>query len=182
MKLWSNCLWLVRNWPKISLFRHHLDWSLQKYLNDAKIYFFCSHTYIIGHYNLSVRIIDLASHATYVVCFNFFIHKWRDLQFKVDSEREIFMAIFIYSQSFCQKSAEEKIAEEILFASCFDWCLVWSSNPSFSSNKPAHYLLEHGDFLCSQNLKVLYWWLKLKIFGLMKPVWKFFIKFRRMDA
>ena len=38
------------------------------------------HTYIIGHYNPSVRIIDLVSHTTYVVCVNF-IHKWRDLQF-----------------------------------------------------------------------------------------------------
>ena len=28
---------------------------------------------------------DLASHTTYVVCVNF-IHKWRDIQFKVDSE------------------------------------------------------------------------------------------------
>ena len=44
------------------------------------------HTYIIDHYNPSVRIIDLVSHTTYVVCVNF-IHKWRDLQFKVDSER-----------------------------------------------------------------------------------------------
>ena len=42
-------------------------------------------TNIIGHYNPSVRIIDSVSHATYVVCINF-IHKWRDLQFKVDSE------------------------------------------------------------------------------------------------
>ena len=31
----------------------------------------------------------LASHTTYVVCVNF-IHKWRDLQLKVDSERQIF--------------------------------------------------------------------------------------------
>ena len=46
------------------------------------------HTYIIGHYNPSVRIIDLGSHTTYVVCVNF-IHEWRDLQFKVDSERVI---------------------------------------------------------------------------------------------
>ena len=38
------------------------------------------HTYIIGHYNPSVRIIDLVPHTTYVVCVNF-IHKWRDLQF-----------------------------------------------------------------------------------------------------
>ena len=68
-------------------------------------------TYINGHYNPSVRIIDLVSHTTYVVCVNF-IYKWRDLQFKVDSERHIFWETFhgnfIYSQSFCQKSAKRK--------------------------------------------------------------------------
>ena len=37
------------------------------------------HTYIIGHYNPSVRIIDLVSHTTYVMCVNF-------IPFKVDSE------------------------------------------------------------------------------------------------
>ena len=31
------------------------------------------HTYIIGHYNPSVRIIDLVSYTTYVVCVNFFL-------------------------------------------------------------------------------------------------------------
>ena len=41
----------------------------------------------------SVRIIDLVSHAAYVVCANF-IHKWRDLQFKVDSERQIVLRNF----------------------------------------------------------------------------------------
>ena len=46
-------------------------------------------TYLIGHYNPSVRIIDIVSHTPYVVCVNF-IHKWRDLQFKVDFERQIF--------------------------------------------------------------------------------------------
>ena len=69
------------------------------------------HTYIIGHFNPSVRIIDLVSHTTNVVCANF-IHKWWDLQFTVDSERQIFWETFhgnfIYSQSFCQKSAERK--------------------------------------------------------------------------
>ena len=25
------------------------------------------------------------------------------------------------------------------------WCLAWDSNPGFSSNKPTHYLLGHGD-------------------------------------
>ena len=71
----------------------------------------CIHTYIIGHYNLSVGIIDLISHTTYIVCVNF-MHKWRNLQFKVDSERQIFWKTFndnfIYSQSFWQKSAERK--------------------------------------------------------------------------
>ena len=41
------------------------------------------HTYIIGHYSHSVRIIDLVSHTTYVVCVNF-IYKWRALLFTVD--------------------------------------------------------------------------------------------------
>ena len=68
------------------------------------------HIYIIGHYNLSVRIIDLHSHTTYVVFVNC-IHKWRDLQFKVDSERQIFWQtsswqFYFNAQSFCQKSAE----------------------------------------------------------------------------
>ena len=52
--------------------------------------------YIIGHYNPSVRIIDLVSYTTYVVCVNF-LHKWRDLQFKVDSERQIFWELFWYT-------------------------------------------------------------------------------------
>ena len=73
--------------------------------------FWYIHTYIIGHYNPSVRIIDLVSYTTYVVCVKL-IHKWRDLLFKADSERQIFWETFhgnfIYSQSFCQKSAERK--------------------------------------------------------------------------
>ena len=31
------------------------------------------------------------------------------------------------------------------------WCLAWDSNPGFSSNKPTHYLLDHGDFNHSTN-------------------------------
>ena len=48
-----------------------------------------THTYIIDQYKPSVKIIDLVSHTTYVVCINL-IYKWRDLQFKVDYERQIF--------------------------------------------------------------------------------------------
>ena len=65
------------------------------------------HTYTIGHYNPSVRIIVLVSHATYDVCVNF-IDNWRDLQFK----EKLFMAILVYSKNFCQKSAEKKLPKK----------------------------------------------------------------------
>ena len=69
--------------------------------------------YIIGHYNSKVRIIDLVSHTTYVVCVNF-IHKWRDLQFKLDSERQIFfeklfMAVFNVSSVLSGVLLQDKI-------------------------------------------------------------------------
>ena len=44
--------------------------------------------FTVGHCNSSVRIINLVSHTNYVVCVNF-IHKWWDLQFKVDCERQM---------------------------------------------------------------------------------------------
>ena len=51
------------------------------------------------------------SHHLCIACVNF-IHKWRDLQFKADTEWQIFWETFdsnfIYSQNFCQKSAERK--------------------------------------------------------------------------
>ena len=82
-------------------------------------------TYIIGHYKPSVRISDLVSHTTYAVCVNF-IHKWRDLQFKVDSERQIFWQAFhgnFYLLSeFLPEICWEEIAKEILFVFRFD---VW---------------------------------------------------------
>ena len=75
-------------------------------------------TYMISHYNLSVRIIDLVSHTTYFMCVNF-IYKWRDLEFKVDSERQIFWETFhgnfIYSQSFCQKSERKPRKKYFIF-------------------------------------------------------------------
>ena len=68
-------------------------WSVSSDLRLCSTFSFRCHTNyihnIIGHYNPSSRIIDRVSHTTYVVGVNF-IHKWRDLQFKVDSERQIF--------------------------------------------------------------------------------------------
>ena len=81
------------------------------------------------------------------MCVNF-IHKRRDLQYKVACERQIFLKNFSgqfnYSQSFCQKSTERKSPKNtfcILF-----WCLYWGSNPGFTSNKPTYYLLNYSDF------------------------------------
>ena len=48
----------------------------------------------MGHYNLLVRIINLVFRTSYVVCVNF-IDKWRDLQFTVDSQRQIFYTLFM---------------------------------------------------------------------------------------
>ena len=111
-------------------------------------------TYIISHYSPSVRIIDLVSHTTNVVCVNF-VHKWRNLQFKVDSERQIFWETFhgnfIYSQSLCQKSAERKLPKKYFLYFVLIWCLAWDSNPGFSFNEPTHYLLDHGDFSLKDN-------------------------------
>ena len=90
---------------------------------------------------------DLVSHTTYVVCVNF-IHEWWDLQFKVDSERQIFeklfMAILFTLRVFARnllRGSRRRNTFCILF-----WCLAWGSNPGFSSNKPTHHLLDHGDF------------------------------------
>ena len=45
---------------------------------------------------------------------------------------KLFHGRFIYSQSFCPKSAE-------------DTDLTWDMNKGFTSNKPKHYLLDYGD-------------------------------------
>ena len=74
--------------------------------------------FIIGHYNPLIRLIDLVTHTTNVMCVNF-IHKWRNLQFKVDSERQIFGETFhgnfIYSQGFCQHLLRGNSRKILLF-------------------------------------------------------------------
>ena len=113
------------------------------YLSNLTLSFSPVHTYIIGHYNPSVRIIDLVSHATYVVCVNF-IHQWRDLQFKVDSERQIFWETFhrnFYLLSeFLPEICWEEIAEEILFIFRFD---VWPGARTLAF----HLISQHTTYL-----------------------------------
>ena len=80
------------------------------------------HTYIVDHYKFivlfiyySVKFIALVFQTFFVGCVNF-MHKWRDLEYKVDFERQIFRETFhgnfIYSQIFCQKFAERKSAKK----------------------------------------------------------------------
>ena len=67
---------------KVQIKCNKLDNNYHK-LQESEIIF------LIDHYNPSLRIIDLVSYTIYVVCLNF-KDKWRGLQFKVDSERQIF--------------------------------------------------------------------------------------------
>ena len=59
------------------------------------------------------------------------------------------------------------------------WCLTWGSNPGFSSNKPTHYLLDHGDFYIfkkqTQNCIVLN---KVYFFGRKENI----IRHRHLDS
>ena len=70
------------------------------------------HIYIIGHYNPSVRIIDLVSHTTYVVCVKF-IREWRGLQFKFDTEQQIFWETFHGNFYFTSEFLPEICWEEV---------------------------------------------------------------------
>ena len=58
---------------------------------------------------------------------------------------ETFYGNFISHSDFLPEFCWEEIAEKIFFVFRF-WCLAWNSNPSYSSNKPTHYLLDHDDF------------------------------------
>ena len=94
------------------------------------------HTYIIGHYNPSVRIIDIVSHSTYVVCVHF-IYKWRDLQFKVNSERQILLRKFLWyllTHRVFPRNLRRDNRRRNTFYILF-WCQAWGSNPGLSSNK-----------------------------------------------
>ena len=95
------------------------------------LFIFYTHTYIIGHYIASVRIIDLVTHITYVVCVNF-IHKWPDRLKSTPNDRffkKLFMTILFTLKVFARNLLREEIAEEILFVFRFG---VWSGTRSLA--------------------------------------------------
>ena len=73
----------------------------------------------------------------YFVCVNF-IHKWRNLEFKVDSEQQIFEKLFMVILFIYRRR------NIFIFSSS---CLTVGLNLGLTSNKPTHYLLDYGDFL-----------------------------------
>ena len=116
---------------------YNLCWCIHTYI----------HTYIIGHYNPSVRVIDLVPHTTYALYFNF-IHKWRNLQFKVDSEGQILrnfswqflFTLRVFARNLLRRNPRRNIFFHISFC-----CLTWDTNLGFASNKWALYLIDYGD-------------------------------------
>ena len=118
--------------------------------------YFNKHTYITGHYNPSVSISDLVSHTTYVVCVNF-IHKWRDLQFKVDTKRQIFWETFHGSfyllSEFLPETCWEEIAEKIWWYCIHTYIHNWSGlHPSFSHHLYCVWILYIKGWTYSFNL------------------------------
>ena len=79
------------------------------------------HAYII--WPLQPSSYSLASDTTHFVWVNF-VREWRNLQFNVDSERQIFEKLFhgrfIHSQNLCQKYGETKSPKKYFpFIFCF---------------------------------------------------------------
>ena len=115
------------NFKRLSLYNQSLKEGLllKKVSNsdENKSYI---HICIIGHYNPSVRIIDLVSHTNYVVCVNF-IHKWRELQFKVDS----FHGRFLFTlRVFVRNLMRGNCRRNTFFVFCFDvWPVTLPTRP-----------------------------------------------------
>ena len=93
--------------------------------------------YIFSHYNPSVRIIDLVPHNTYIVCVNF-IHKWLDLQFKVDSERKIFWESFSWQFYFSLRVFAKNLLPGAIIKSSACFTSIHCKISAFSSHTARH--------------------------------------------
>ena len=109
-----------------------------------------------------------------MLCVLIFIYKWRDLQFKVDSEPQIFWETshdnFFTHRVFARNLLRGNYRRNtfcILF-----WCLVWGSNPGFTSNKPTHYLLTK---LVIKSRRLDCYWSELQLLDHASWSWKNFV-------
>ena len=84
----------------------------------------------------------LMQKSTFSVIVQYFFSHRRELQFNVDSERQILEKLFhgsflFYSQSFCQKSAERKLTKKYFSYFIFDdWPGIRTQ--AFATNNPTH--------------------------------------------
>ena len=98
------------------------------------------HTYINDHYNPSVRIIDLVSHITLLCVLILYISSGI-YSLKLTPNNRFFWETFHNNFYLLSEFLPE---------------IYWGSNPDFSSNKPTHYLLDHGDFTCIDELNSIF--------------------------
>ena len=96
-------------------------------------FYFYIHTYI-GHYNLSVRIIDLVSHTTYIVCVLILY-----ISGQVYSLKSTPNGNFNLFSEFLPEICWEEIAEEKLFVFRFD---VWPGARSLA----LHLISQHTTY------------------------------------
>ena len=91
------------------------------------------HSYIIGHYNPLVRIIDLVSHTTYVLCvLNLYICGGTYSLKSTPNDRffeKLFMTILLTLRVFARNLLRGNRRRNNLRISF--WCLAWDSNPGF---------------------------------------------------
>ena len=101
------------------------------------------HTFIIGHYKPSIRIIGLVSHTNHVVCVN------RSSLTSTPNDKffeTLFRGWFLFTLRI--------YSEEIFFVFSY-WCLTWSLNLGLTSNKPTHYLQDWGDFIILHTIYLI---------------------------
>ena len=101
----------------------------------------CIHTYIIGHYNPSVRITDLVSH-THLCMLILNISGGTYSLKSIPNDRffrELFKAI-LFTRRVLGRNLLTGNRRRNTFCILL-WCLAWGSKPGF---KPTHYLLDYG--------------------------------------
>ena len=102
-------------------------------------------TNIIGYYNLSVRIRTLLLPQLMLCALILYIGGGIYSLKSTPNDRffeKLFMAILFTLRVFVRNLLRGNRRRNTFHISF--WCLDW--NPGFSSNKPTHYLLDHGDF------------------------------------
>ena len=130
---------------------------------------------IIGDCNSSVRITSEFLMPLVMWLLVIYIHEWRDLQFKVDSKRHIFdklfLTIFFYNHSICQKYGEKKSPWK--FFSHFHLLEIFPgiSTRDLARNKLTCYLLDYDDFTLEKSY--ILWLYVISIFYAIVLQWNF---------